>query len=69
MIGKLLLLKFICISGIVQAKKLPESITTISGTHAPKHFRAGDLIFEENFDTLNLAKWQHENTLAGGGVS
>lgn len=46
-----------------------ESRTTTSGTFAPKKFCSGDLIFEDDFDTFNLKKWQHENTLAGGGVS
>ena len=32
-------------------------------------FCSGDLIFEDTFDTFDLRKWQHENTLAGGGVS
>ncbi len=27
----------------------------------------GELIFEEEFDTLDFRKWQHEITLAGGG--
>mmetsp|Transcript_56125 Transcript_56125/g.93538 ORF Transcript_56125/g.93538 Transcript_56125/m.93538 type:complete len:431 (-) Transcript_56125:97-1389(-) len=27
----------------------------------------GALIFEENFDTLDLSRWQHELTLSGGG--
>lgn len=27
------------------------------------------MIFEDNFDYLDFEKWQHENTLAGGGVS
>jgi len=26
-------------------------------------------MFEDNFDTLNLANWQHEITRSGGGVS
>lgn len=28
---------------------------------------AADIIFEDNFDFLDLSKWQHEITLAGGG--
>ena len=30
---------------------------------------AGELIFEDNFDELDLTTWQHELTLWGGGVS
>ncbi|XP_055373030.1 beta-1,3-glucan-binding protein-like [Condylostylus longicornis] len=45
------------------------SITTISGETVNKTgiICSGDLIFEDNFDTLDFSKWQHENTLAGGG--
>lgn len=45
------------------------SLTTASGTFAPARgsFHSGDLIFEEHFDELDFEKWQHENTLAGGG--
>ena len=27
------------------------------------------LVFEDNFDTLDVTKWEHELTLGGGGVS
>ncbi|CAG9838766.1 unnamed protein product [Diabrotica balteata] len=43
------------------------SVTTASGPFAPKNICSGDLIFEDNFDDLNLDKWKHEDTLAGGG--
>lgn len=43
--------------------------TTVSGTFAPKRICSGNLIFEDDFDEFDLKKWQHENTLAGGGVS
>lgn len=48
-----------------------ESITTASGSHAisGKKLCAGKLIFKDNFNKLDLEKWQHENTLQGGGVS
>lgn len=45
------------------------SLTTVSGTHAPVTVCSGALIFADDFDTFDLEKWQHENTLAGGGVS
>lgn len=45
------------------------SITTVSGTFAPQTVCSGELIFADEFDEFNLEKWQHENTLAGGGVS
>jgi hypothetical protein len=41
--------------------------TTASGTDAPRNFCAGDLIFEENFATLNTLRWRHEQTMSGGG--
>ncbi|XP_056629844.1 uncharacterized protein LOC130440605 [Diorhabda sublineata] len=44
-----------------------ESITTVSGTHAAATVCSGDLIFEDNFSKLDLTKWQHEQTLGGGG--
>ena len=40
------------------------SLTTVSGSKAPKSFCSGDLIFEDNFDTFDLKKWRHENTMA-----
>lgn len=46
-----------------------KSLTTCSGTHAPKSFCSGDLIFKDDFEKLNLKVWQHANTLSGGGVS
>lgn len=47
------------------------SITTTSGIIAPNKntICSGDLIFEELFDNFDLTIWEHENTLAGGGVS
>lgn len=35
----------------------------------PGSYCSGELIFEDNFDWLDEGKWQHEITLAGGGVS
>lgn len=36
---------------------------------ASGQYCSGDLIFEDTFDIFDTRKWQHENTLAGGGVS
>lgn len=45
------------------------SITTASGFHAPKgKICTGDLIFYDNFEKLDLSKWEHESTMTGGGV-
>lgn len=43
------------------------SITTAGGPQAPKEICSGELIFEDNFDTLNLKQWRHDRTLTGGG--
>lgn len=46
------------------------SITTVSGSAAPTgQICSGDLIFQDEFDSLDLGKWQIENTLSGGNVS
>ncbi|XP_050515647.1 beta-1,3-glucan-binding protein-like isoform X1 [Diabrotica virgifera virgifera] len=42
-------------------------LTTVSGSHAPKAVCSGDLIFKDDFNTLDMKTWQHENTLGGGG--
>lgn len=36
---------------------------------ASGQYCSGDLIFEDTFDIFDTRKWQHENTLSGGGVS
>jgi beta-glucanase (GH16 family) len=43
------------------------TLTTVSGTKAPTNICSGDLIFEDNFDTLDHKKWRHELSLGGGG--
>ena len=43
------------------------SPTTVSGSKRPGNICSGQLIFEDNFDSFDLSKWQHEETLAGGG--
>uniref|UniRef100_A0A182QPU1 GH16 domain-containing protein n=1 Tax=Anopheles farauti TaxID=69004 RepID=A0A182QPU1_9DIPT len=44
------------------------SITTASGTKVkPGPYCSWDLIFEDNFNTLDFETWEHENTLSGGG--
>lgn len=45
------------------------SPTTTSGWAAPKKICSGQLIFDENFNTLDKKKWKPEVTLGGGGVS
>lgn len=36
---------------------------------ASGQYCSGDLIFEDTFEIFDTRKWQHENTLSGGGVS
>lgn len=45
------------------------SQTVASGTHAPSEICSGDIIFQDEFDSLDFKRWQHEQTLGGGGVS
>lgn len=52
---------------LANAQCAAPSLTTASGTHAPGEICAGQLLFEDNFDTLDQAKWRHEMTLGGGG--
>ncbi|XP_053602963.1 beta-1,3-glucan-binding protein-like isoform X2 [Plodia interpunctella] len=57
--------------GVVALVSLGEAcnptVTTVSGTFAPSSFCSGDLIFSDDFNEFDLERWQHENTLAGGG--
>jgi hypothetical protein len=43
------------------------TVTTVSGSQTPSSICAGQLIFEDNFNTLDQSRWRHEVTLAGGG--
>ncbi|XP_072940474.1 beta-1,3-glucan-binding protein-like [Epargyreus clarus] len=49
------------------SKACEPTVTTVSGSHAPSKYCSGDMIFQEDFEELDLEKWQHENTLSGGG--
>lgn len=69
---KLLLFAVFCLGyqGILVNSQCVQSVTTVSGSHAPQgQICSGQLIFEDNFNDLDHARWQHETTLAGGGVS
>lgn len=54
-----------------ERNKCVRSPTTASGSliQRGRKFCSGELIFEDNFDFLDFEIWEHENTLAGGGVS
>jgi hypothetical protein len=43
------------------------SVTTSTLYGARRTHESGELIFEDNFDTLDFRTWQHEITMAGGG--
>ncbi|XP_058467033.1 beta-1,3-glucan-binding protein-like [Malaya genurostris] len=46
------------------------SPTSASGWKAPEGpYCSGQLIFEDNFDSLDRSVWEHENTVGGGGNS
>lgn len=62
-------LVLLSISAISFADDCKSSITTASGWAAPKTICAGQLIFEENFDSLDKTKWKPEVSFWGGGVS
>lgn len=65
-----IILIIVTIINTINANCKSASYTTVSGRFAPKgKICRGHLIFEDNFDEFNLQKWQHELTLAGGGVS
>lgn len=54
----------------IQCKNCIESVTTVSGPLSPQgKIRPNQLIFEDNFDNLNLKTWRHSLTLSGKGVS
>lgn len=59
----------IALSATVREPRCDESPTVVSGSKAPESICSGDLIFQDEFDFLDFKKWQHESTLAGGGVS
>ncbi|KAF2887303.1 hypothetical protein ILUMI_18870, partial [Ignelater luminosus] len=52
---------------IYETHQCMPSVTTASGSAAPLWICSGQLIFEDNFNTLNLNKWKHEITLGGEG--
>ncbi|XP_050682164.1 beta-1,3-glucan-binding protein-like isoform X1 [Leptidea sinapis] len=64
-------MKFRLMAGVVALAAVTSactpSVTTVSGTHAPVAVCSGALIFADDFEQFDLEKWQHENTLAGGG--
>lgn len=50
-------------------KPCQPSLTTVSGSASlNKKICVGDLIFSEDFNKIDLNKWQKENTLYGGYV-
>lgn len=67
---RVILVAVICSFATAQEKLCDPSVTTASGSFAPTGtICPGDIIFQEEFDALNFQKWNHENTLGGGGVS
>ncbi|KAK9736484.1 Glycosyl hydrolases family 16 [Popillia japonica] len=59
---------FAAVCGLVVGQDCTPSATTASGSFAPQGtICSGQIIFQEEFDSLNFQKWEHENTLGGGG--
>ncbi|PSN52721.1 Beta-1 [Blattella germanica] len=59
-------LLLICLVAGASAQCTP-SVTTAVGSRAPSQICSGDLIFNEEFDILDLETWNHEKTATGGG--
>lgn len=59
---------WLSIFAFANAQNCKPSVTTVSGSAASERVCSGELIFSENFDTLDKNRWQHEETLGGGGV-
>lgn len=57
-----LIIVMLSITALSIATDCEPSITTASGWAAPIKICSGQLIFEENFDTLNKNKWKPEVT-------
>lgn len=64
-----LIFVLLSISAFAIADDCKPSPTTASGWAAPKKICSGQLIFEDNFDTLDKNKWKNEVSFWGGGVS
>lgn len=54
---------------VCNADDCKPSITTASGSSAPQQICSGQLIFDENFDSLNKEIWRPLSTFSDGGVS
>jgi beta-glucanase (GH16 family) len=62
---KVFLLIFALIGGAFS--QCTPSVTRVVGTQAPAQVCSGQIIFEDDFNTIDRNKWFFENTLAGGG--
>lgn len=65
MLSLLLLSVILAITG--SSDECNTTVTTASGTRAPKNICSGDLIFNEEFNKFDFHTWSHEKTLTGGG--
>jgi hypothetical protein len=62
MAGFLTILVVLAVAGASWGANISVSTSSYGHTYAP-----GDIMFEDNFDKLDLNKWQHEITMSGGG--
>lgn len=63
-------LVLLCKVQLLKAECIVPSETVVSGLLRPSNYGElcpGDLIFEDQFNFLDLERWQHEITLSGGG--
>lgn len=67
---KLLLWSFFLIAGFSVSESADCDPTVTTVTHITESIACSKkIIFEDQFDRLNMKVWRHENTLSGGGVS
>lgn len=62
---KLLVFVIVCFSATWAQQCVP-SLTTVSGNAAATEICSGELVFEDNFDSLDLSKWSQDVNLVGG---
>jgi len=68
--GKSLILVALALASVTIASGNLNGSTKISITttnRAGETYAPGDLVFSDDFNTFDLEKWQHENTMSGGG--
>lgn len=65
--AKKLIVVTLTLSALIGSTIADLSLTTSVQNGVRKSHESGELIFEDNFDTLDFDKWEHEITMSGGG--